>query len=175
MTDKAATPAAAVVLMGVCGSGKSTIGHALALATGGRFFDGDDFHSPANVEKMRAGVSLTDFDRQGWLETLRDLIDHECHDSTGAPVFLACSALKESYRAILRAGAQDVRFVFLHGSPELIRARMMARSNHFMPETLIDSQFQTLEAPADALVVDISLPPEAVVARIMEHLRLIRP
>ena len=167
--------ATAVVLMGVCGSGKSTIGRALALATGGKFFDGDDFHPPANVEKMRAGISLTDFDRQGWLETMRDLIDHESHDSTGAPVYLACSALKESYRAILRAGAQDVRFVFLDGSPELIRARMTARSHHFMPDTLVNSQFQTLERPTDALVVDISLTPEAVVAQILENLRLLHP
>lgn len=108
--NRASTSNIAVVLMGVCGSGKSTIGRALALATGGKFFDGDDFHPPANVEKMRAGISLTDSDRHGWLERLWDLIHHKCHGPLGAPMFLACSALKESYREILRAGAAGVHF-----------------------------------------------------------------
>ena len=170
MNEPLPQPAMTAVLMGVCGSGKSTIGRALAVATGGRFFDADDFHPPANVEKMRAGIPLTDEDRQGWLESLRDLLERESGGLTGAPVFLACSALKEGYREILRAGAPGLRFVFLQGSAELIRERMRARGGHFMPETLIDSQFQALEVPGDAVVVEISMTADAVVRRILEEL-----
>ena len=170
MNETISGPVVAVVLMGVCGSGKSTIGRALAVAAGGRFFDADDFHPPANVEKMRAGIPLTDEDRQGWLESLRDLLERESGGLTAGPVFLACSALKECYREILRAGAPGLRFVFLQGSAELIRERMRARGGHFMPETLIESQFQALEVPADAMVVEISMTPEEAVRRILREL-----
>lgn len=151
--------------MGVSGSGKSTIGQALSQQTGIPFYDADDYHPAANVEKMASGQPLNDDDRQPWLERLARLLQ-EAETTEGA--ILACSALKLAYRQTLMTGlSQSAKLVFLKGSPELISARMQARKGHFMPPELLASQFDTLETPADALVVDIEQSVEAVVASIM--------
>ena len=143
-----------IVLMGVSGCGKSTVGKLLSARTGAPFFDGDDFHPEQNVRKMASGTPLNDEDRRGWLETLRDLIND--HDQ---PIIIACSALKQSYRDILSSGHIKPRFVYLQGSKELLRERAHARAgqeDHFMPVSLLESQLDTLEQPgADTLTVSI--------------------
>jgi carbohydrate kinase (thermoresistant glucokinase family) len=149
----------ALVIMGVSGSGKSTVGRLLARKTGGRFVDGDDHHPPANVRKMSAGIPLDDQDRFGWLEKLASLI----READGLTI-IACSALKERYREML-AGAE---LVFLDGSPELIRERLENRSDHFMPPNLLRSQFEDLERPAGALTLDVALSPPELVRQIIE-------
>ncbi len=149
-----------LIIMGVSGSGKSTIGQLLATETGGTFLDGDDFHPPENVTKMSQGIPLTDADRQGWLETLATII-REANTLT----IIACSALKASYRDLL----QGAEFVYLQGSPELLSKRLQQRENHYMPPALLQSQLEILEAPADALTLDISKPPSDIVAEIRSH------
>lgn len=158
----------AVVVMGVSGSGKSTVGLALAEKCGGMFLDADDFHPQANIDKMKRGEPLDDDDRAPWLARLATLLS----ESSEKPIFLACSALKARYREILRAGRSDVHFVHLSGTPEVIRARLRGRPGHFMPESLIDSQFAALETPPDALAVDIDQPVEAIVFTIILELNL---
>jgi carbohydrate kinase (thermoresistant glucokinase family) len=153
----------ALVIMGVCGSGKTTVGQLLAEKTGGKFLDGDDFHPPENVAKMSSGIPLTDDDRQGWLETLAAII-RDADDFT----IIACSALKASYREILK-GAE---FVFLSGSPELLTERINQRSGHYMPPGLLQSQLETLEAPSNALDLDVIDSPETLVAQIMSEFDL---
>ncbi len=154
--------------MGVSGSGKSTIGKALAEHCSGIFYDADDFHPPENIAKMKRGEPLNDEDRAPWLKSLAQLL---ARATTGEdPVFLACSALKARYRETLRSGCADLRFVLLTGSPGVIRARMHARSGHFMPETLIDSQFATLEVTDDAVQVDIDSSVEDIVTQICSEL-----
>ena len=145
-----------VVLMGVSGSGKTSVGVPLAAALGGEFVEGDDYHPPANVAKMRQGIPLDDADRRPWLETLAAEIGRWL--AAGRTVVLACSALKRSYRAILRGGRPEVRFVHLKGDPALIRARLAQRRGHYMPASLLDSQLATLEEPLDAIVADIDRP-----------------
>jgi len=143
------------VVMGVSGCGKSTVAEMLAQETGGSFLDADDFHPPANREKMAAGIPLCDEDRWGWLEILnREL---KTRDGSGKPLFLACSALRQVYRDRLSEGCPHLRFIYLKGSAELIRSRMASRENHFMPTSLLDSQFATLEEPQDAMIADIGL------------------
>ena len=134
----------ALIVMGVSGSGKSTIGKALAERLGWTYEDGDDFHPPSNVAKMSAGQPLTDDDRWPWLRAIAAEIDRVAAD--GGHAVIACSALKRAYRDILVHGRDDVRIVYLDGSRELIAERMAARKNHFMPPGLLDSQFATLEA-----------------------------
>ncbi len=158
----------AVVIMGVSGSGKSTIGLALAEKCGGVFLDADDFHPPANIGKMKRGEPLDDADRAPWLDRLAVLLA----ESSDQPVFLACSALKARYREILTAGRGDVQFVHLGGTSEVIRARLRARAGHFMPESLIDSQFAALETPAGAVSIDIDQPVDAIVSTIIRELNL---
>jgi gluconokinase len=158
----------AVVLMGVCGSGKSTIGLVLAEKCVGVFLDADDFHPPANIEKMKRGEPLDDADRAPWLARLAALLS----ESSDKPVFLACSALKVRYRDVLSTGRDDVRFVHLSGTPEVIRTRLRARPGHFMPESLIDSQFAALETPARAVTIDIDQPVDAIVTTIIRELNL---
>ena len=153
--------------MGVCGCGKSTIARALAHACYGVFLDADDFHPPANIEKMMRGEPLDYADRTPWLATLASEISDSKHANQA--IFLACSALKASYRDILTAGHTHVHFVHLTGPPELIRARLRARSDHFMPDTLIDSQFATLEVPDDAFSIDINSSVESIVTTIQQR------
>lgn len=148
--------------MGVSGSGKTTIGRALAHRLGWPFHDADDHHPAANVEKMRQGIPLTDVDRGPWLTALRKIIDASI--DKGEPGVLACSALKQRYRDIL--SVPGLRFVHLRGDLATIRARMEGRQ-HFMPIKLLESQFLALEEPADAIVVDVALSVDAQVDTIL--------
>ena len=157
-----------IVLMGVSGSGKTTVGELLAKSLEGTFAEGDAYHPAANVEKMRHGIPLDDADRQPWLETLSREIGNWL--AAGRTVVLACSALKRSYREILRGGRPEVRFVYLKGDAALIRARLAGRSGHYMPPSLLDSQIATLEEPHSALVVTIDGPPEEIAGRILAGL-----
>lgn len=155
------------VVMGVSGSGKTTIGTLLAKQVGAVFADADDFHSPQNKEKMRAGIPLTDEDRAPWLASLNTLL-RGWSDKQARGV-LACSALKQSYREVLSAGVAEGRlaFVWLDGSPEMIAARLQARKGTYMNPALLGSQFATLEPPSDAVRVVNDRTPEAVVAEIL--------
>ncbi len=157
-----------VVLMGVSGCGKSTVGAALAEALGWPFVDADDLHPPANVAKMAAGVPLTDADRSPWLDRIVTEVSR-LRDSAG-DVVLACSALRHAYRERL-AQAGDVRFVHLRGDRETIAARLAARRHRYMPATLLESQFATLEVPRDAIDIDIRTSVEAQVEAIVAALR----
>ena len=150
--------------MGVSGSGKTTIGKPLAERLGFPFLDADEFHPPGNVAKMAAGTPLTDADRWPWLALLNGKLKEQ------KDAVLACSALKQSYRDALAQGLADCRIVHLRGSIELIRARLAARQHRYMPASLLDSQFATLEAPAGALAVDIAQPPERCVEEILAAL-----
>ena len=153
------------LIMGVAGTGKTTVGRKLAETIGGTFLDADDFHPPENVAKMRAGVPLDDADRSPWLDALAEALQ----SSAERPIILACSALKEIYRDRLLAAAPDLILVFLDGDPALIRRRMEERADHFMPSTLLESQLQTLEAPENALRLDIAEPVDVLVGRILAH------
>ena len=155
------------VVMGVSGCGKSFIGELLAQALGGVFADADDFHPPANIEKMANEIPLTDADRWPWLDRLREeIVLHR--NSNPADYVLSCSALKQSYRdRLLGDDSPEIfNFVYLKGSKELIRQRMEQR-DHFMPPALLDSQFDTLEEPQDAIVVDIEWSPDAIVRMVV--------
>lgn len=156
-----------VILMGVCGCGKTTIGRLLAQQTGWPFYDGDDFHPPANVEKMARGEALGDEDRYPWLRLLAAEMENWM---AAGNVILACSALKERYRQILAGGRSQVRIVYLKGSKELIGQRLASRVHRYMPPTLLDSQFATLEEPRDSIVVEVLTTPEAAVAQIRSAL-----
>ncbi len=155
-----------IIIMGVSGCGKSSIGAQLAQSIGGTFTDADDFHSPANRDKMANGIPLTDADRSPWLQILRNQI--VTHQATSSCHVLACSALKQRYRDLFRGNDSPgiVQFVYLKGTKELIQQRMAARK-HFMPSTLLDSQFETLEEPTDAIVIDIQLNPNEIIDRIV--------
>ena len=154
-----------LVLMGVCGCGKTTVGEALADAIGCRFLDADDYHPEANVAKMARGVPLTDEDRWPWLDILANELRQIL--AKGEHAVLACSALKEAYRQRLKR-AGDVRIVYLKGDQATIAARLAARQHAYMPPTLLPSQFAALEEPVDALVVDIREPVATQVERIRE-------
>lgn len=156
-----------IIVMGVAGSGKTTLGEMLAARLGCGFSDADDFHPVANVEKMRAGIPLTDEDRAPWLAALRAAIDG--WQGRGESRIIACSALREAYRGIL-SPAGDVVFVYLKGSAEVIAARLAARRGHYMNPTLLTSQFATLEEPTGAVVVDIEQPPVVIVEAIAKKL-----
>jgi gluconokinase len=154
-----------IVVMGVSGCGKSTVAEAVARRTGAEYVDADAYHPKANVEKMSRGIALTDEDRAGWLDILAALLRERA--ASDRSVVLACSALKESYRQRLRVSS-EVHFVHLKGSYEILLARMQARTNHFMKPEMLKSQFATLEEPADALTLDVTLPVEVQVARVLE-------
>src|SRR6266478_6149108 len=155
--------------MGVSGAGKTTIGRLLASELGWDFADADDYHPPANVEKMRSGIPLTDADRTPWLETLRTLIAGRI--AAGKNTVLACSALKREYRQLLHV-APEVKVAYLKGTAEILRQRLRARRGHFMTEQMLDSQLAALEEPEDAVVVDGDRSPAEVVAEIRAGLAL---
>jgi gluconokinase len=162
-----------VILMGVSGSGKTTIAHALAARTGFAERDGDDYHPTANIEKMKAAIPLSDDDRALWLRAIAEAVDLYADNDT--PVIIACSALKRAYRDILVHGRNDVRIVHLTGPPDLIARRLTHRSGHFMPPGLLDSQIETLEPPQPGehiLTVDIDAPVERIVDDIATALHL---
>jgi gluconokinase len=157
--------------MGVAGSGKSLIGAALAHSLEIDYVEGDDFHSPDNIARMASGIALTDADRADWLNALAKRI-REAKEA-GAGLVVACSALKRSYRDVLRAGAPEVRFIYLHGSRDLIADRLASRGGHFMPPALLDSQFATLEEPSpdeDVWACDIANSPDAIVSSLVERI-----
>jgi|AP95_1055475.scaffolds.fasta_scaffold04421_4 gluconokinase len=154
----------AVVLMGVTGCGKTTIGELLSRELGWVFLDGDDFHPEANVRKMAEGLPLTDDDRYPWLERLATVMGDRIDAGTGC--ILACSALKESYRKILAGGREEIRFAHLKGTQELIGRRLSGRKHRYMPASLLRSQFEALEESPDSLVVDITGAPQDAVWQI---------
>lgn len=158
-----------VILMGVVGAGKTTVGRLLAEQLGWEFADADDFHPAANVDKIRRGIPLTDEDRAPWLARLRAAIIGWI--SERRDVVLACSALKQIYRRELQAGP-EVRFIYLKGSTDLIAARLRAREGHFAGEQILASQFGDLEEPQQALTVNISSSPPEIVAQIRRKLGL---
>jgi len=165
-----------VVVMGVSGCGKSTLGHLLAARLSVPFVEGDDLHSAANVAKMAAGQPLTDEDRAGWLQALSQGLRQAATQDRGLVV--ACSALKKSYRDVLRQGAVDLLFVHVHGSPEVLRQRMQQRTAHYMPPTLLQSQLAILEPPhADevALTLDMLMPPEQQCQQVIQYLQTLCP
>ena len=161
-----------VVLMGVTGSGKTTIGTLLAQRTGTVFADADDYHSQANKDKMHAGIPLNDEDREPWLETLNGLLRGWYQSGEGG--VLACSALKEKYRETLERGvpANAMTFVWLDPSKELLTERLAARRHSYMNPNLLDSQIATLEPPKDALRIDNDSAPPQVVDQILAHISL---
>lgn len=158
-----------VIVMGVVGAGKTTVGRMLAEQQGWQFADADDFHPQANIDKIRHGISLTDADRQPWLDRLRKAIEEWIKD--GSNLVLACSALKENYRQILDVGPA-VQFVYLKGSASLIAKRLRSRHGHFADEQILASQFEDLEEPKAAIVEDVSQIPEEIVADIRQKLKL---
>jgi gluconokinase len=163
----------ALVVMGVSGSGKSTIADKLAERLGWTYEDGDRFHPASNVAKMSAGQPLTDEDRWPWLQAIADEINRVCR--AGEHAVIACSALKRAYRDILVHGRNDVRIVFLKGNQDLIAGRLAARKGHFMPPGLLDSQFGTLEPPGaneNPVTVSIDASVDAIVDDIVNQLRL---
>jgi gluconokinase len=169
-------PPCALVVMGVSGSGKSTIAEHLATRLGWRYVDGDLFHPPANVAKMSAGHPLTDEDRWPWLRAIAAEIDRLAAAGTRAVV--ACSALKRAYRNILVHGRDDIRIVFLDGTQDLIAKRLAARKGHFMPPGLLDSQFRTLEPPRPSerpVTVSIDASVDGIADNIVRQLELVTP
>jgi carbohydrate kinase (thermoresistant glucokinase family) len=160
-------PPQVLVLMGVSGSGKTTAGKRLSALLGWPFRDGDEFHPPANIEKMAHGIALDDTDRAPWLAAIAAWID-KCRSAGGGGI-VSCSALKRAYREIIIGDRSDVRLVYLKGSRALIADRMSRRRGHFMPPSLLASQFETLEEPAadeHAIVVSIRLPPRRLAEQI---------
>jgi gluconokinase len=154
-----------VVLMGVSGVGKTTIGRLVAARLGWRLIDADDHHPPENVAKMAAGIALQDMDRWPWLDALNRLL------RTERDAVIACSALKETYRQRLLAGIDDPCLVYLHGAKTLIASRLAERKHRYMPASLLDSQFATLEPPSGALAVDVAADAETCADAIVDAIR----
>ena len=159
-----------IYIMGVSGSGKTTIGKKLAAKIGFPFFDGDDFHSPSNKEKMKQNIPLNDEDRKDWLLQMNQTARE--HATTDGAI-IACSALKEKYRNILSSGINiPIYWVFMNGSFELIKKRMEQRKDHFMPPGLLTSQFDALEVPANSIAVDITKKPDEIVETVISQIGL---
>ena len=158
-----------IIVMGVAGSGKTTIGSRLAGELEWKFYDADDFHSESNRAKMSLGIALTDADRAGWLITLKELIAENIQQNTSA--VLACSALKDSYRNTLKVD-QQVKFIYLKGTYEQIKIRLNKRIGHFMSAGMLDSQFDTLEEPQNTLTIDIAHTPQEIISIIRKGFNL---
>ncbi len=157
-----------VILMGVAGSGKTTIGRKLALVLNGSFYDGDDFHSQTNKEKMGRGTPLTDEDRFSWLQTLHTQMKK--WEKENSRTFLACSALKQKYRNQLSEGL-SVQWIYLKGDKEVLGQRLRERKDHFAGPDLLESQLEALEEPSNALLVDIRKEPDTIVKQLVEVLK----
>ena len=158
-----------IVVMGVAGSGKTTVGTMLADAMTCPFLEGDALHSPGNIDKMSHGIPLTDADRAPWLSAIHARIVDA--SERGQDLVVGCSALKEQYRKVLAEGVPTT-WVYLKGSLELIRSRVKHRPSHFMKADMLASQFAALEEPSDAVVADVSTPPSAIVQQIMTQLHI---
>jgi gluconokinase len=161
--------ARAIVLMGVAGSGKTAVGMRVAKELDWLFLDADNFHPASNIEKMKHGIPLSDLDRVPWLERLRDELQRQT--ASGHSVILACSALKESYRSLLRQESSPPQFVYLDVDAETIRERLSHRSAHFFPKELMQSQFATLEKPKDAILIDARKPIDIVVDDVVHAIK----
>ena len=160
-----------IILFGVSGAGKTTLGRLLAAGLGWRFSDADDFHPAANIEKMRRNIPLTDADRLPWLEQLRASIGHWIDNQENA--VLACSALKESYRRFLRTDSNEVKLVYLKGDYALLRERLKSRHGHFMSAALLKSQFAALEEPrGNAIVIEVDRSPPEIIKEIRHRLKI---
>jgi gluconokinase len=159
-----------IILMGVTGVGKIEIGEELAEELGWVFYNGADFHSQSNIDKMKEGIPLTDEDRRPWLETLNKLIHR--HIEQGQHAVLACSALKQSYRDTLLAGNESAVFVYLKGSPTLVGARLRQRLGQLMKTNFINSQYEALEEPDEVLTIDADEPPRAIIKEILKEFSL---
>ncbi|MGB7770026.1 MAG: gluconokinase [Verrucomicrobiia bacterium] len=157
-----------LIFMGVAGSGKTTVATLFAKRTGAAFCEGDEFHPPENIEKMRRGIPLTDADRQKWLQTLRDIITRALDENRFT--VMTCSALKAAYRDLLRGGDARVQFVYLTGPRAVLEERLKARKGHFMPATLLESQFAALEPPSNALTFSIEQSPEEIVTELIQKI-----
>ena len=158
--------------MGPAGSGKTTVGKLLADQLSWEFADGDDFHPPANIEKMSQGIPLTDEDRLPWLQSIRDAMRQ--WQAQGKNAVIACSALKRTYRELLGIGpnAKAIKLVYLKGTYDLLLERLHSRTGHYMKEQMLTSQLADLEEPTDTLTIDISNTPEKIVSEIRKHLGL---
>jgi gluconokinase len=157
-----------VIIMGVSGSGKTTIGKRLSDKLGWDFYDADDFHPQANIDKMSRGIPLTDADRWPWLENLNRLILE--YIKKNHPVVVSCSALKSSYRDLLLRNVSHAALVYLRGDYDLIKERMQQRQDHYMRTRMLDSQFESLEEPKDAIIIDIEADPEAITDAILQSI-----
>ena len=157
-----------IILMGISGSGKTTVGRLLAERLGWRFYEGDDFHPQVNIDKMRNGVALTDADRDPWLSALRQRISGMIREDQSA--LITCSALEQSYRDRLSHGPKEAVFVYLKGDYDLIHQRLLERHGHFMNTELLKSQLDTLEEPVGVVTVSITQAPGAIVAQIRREL-----
>jgi gluconokinase len=162
-----------LIVMGVAGSGKTTVGQALASRLGWEFYEGDHFHPSANIAKMKAGIPLDDHDRAPWLASLRDLIA-SCLEQ-GCSGVLACSALKERYRRILQSAGPGVMFVYLKGSYDLFYSRLADRMEHYLKADMLQSQFKDLEEPTDALTIDAGLSVGEIVDDVMAKFGELQP
>lgn len=159
-----------IILMGVSGAGKTTVGKLLATSLDWQFSDADDFHSLENVEKMRRRSPLTEADRVPWLQVLQTALKQWLQENKN--VVLACSALKDSYRQFLLIDRDRIQLVYLKGSYQLIQKRLQERPNHYMSEQLLESQFNTLEAPLDALIIEVTQSPQMIVQIIRSTLKI---